>query len=171
MIDARLIAPRTAILGNAGSGKSTLAGLLAAARGTPVLDLDTIYWAPGPAPAPRAFDEVVADLAAFCERSEEWIIEGCYGDLIEVALTRGPLLVLLHPGEEACLDHCRRRAWEPSKYASKEEQDAALEPLLQWVREYYERDGPLSLRGHLALFESYDGPKVMLKVNPRCDGG
>ncbi|PYK68132.1 MAG: shikimate kinase, partial [Verrucomicrobia bacterium] len=31
--------------------------------------------------------------------------------------------------------------------------------LLQWVSDYYERDGPMSLRGHLDLFERYDGAK------------
>ena len=38
---------RIAILGNSGSGKSTLAAALAAAGGTPCLDLDTVAWEAG----------------------------------------------------------------------------------------------------------------------------
>ena len=72
-------------------------------------------------------------------------------------------LIFLNPGEAACLAHCRARPWEPHKYASKAEQDARLEYLLAWVSDYYHRDGPLSLRGHRALFDAYAGPKQELK--------
>ena len=53
----------------------------------------------------------------------------------------------------------RARPWEPHKCASKAEQNAKLAFLLEWVRDYYRRDGELSLTGHRALFSAYAGPK------------
>jgi adenylate kinase family enzyme len=149
---------RIAILGNAGSGKSTLARRLAAQARVPVLDLDTIHWAPNQIAVARPTADAIADLHGFCALPG-WVIEGCYGDLVEAALRHRPQLLFLNPGEATCLRHCRERPWEPHKYPSREAQDARLDGLLAWVSDYYRRDGSLSLAGHRALFEAYDGPK------------
>lgn len=150
---------RTAIIGNSGSGKTTLARALANGLSIPTLDLDTIYWEPGKVaverPAPARFD----DLHAFCSQHPSWIVEGCYADLIEAALPWRPELILLNPGLDACVSNCKRRPFEPQKYRSKAEQDRGLEFLLKWVEDYYKRKGPMSLRGHLELYQRYDGPK------------
>ena len=50
--------------------------------------------------------------------------------------------------------NCRSRPFEPHKYATAAEQDAHLELLLGWVRDYYTRDGDLSLAAHQALFDA-----------------
>lgn len=154
---------RVAILGNSGSGKSTLARRLAL-ESVPMLDLDTIVWEPGQVAVPR--DRAVAhdDLRAFCDASDDWVIEGCYGDLVAAALAWRPELILLDPGEEACLRNCRSRPWEPHKYASSEGQDEHLPFLLEWAAGYYHREGPLSLAGHVDVFEAYDGPKRRIDV-------
>ena len=68
-----------------------------------------------------------------------------------------------------CLAHCRARPWEPHKYPSKQEQDGKLEFLLAWVREYYTRQGDLSLSAHQALFDNYGGPKRKLVSPPGSD--
>lgn len=149
---------RIAILGNSGSGKSTLAQRWSREFGAPVLDLDSIYWEPDQVAVMRSGDAMRADLHAFCQEPG-WIIEGCYGDLIAAALVYTPQLVLLNPGEAACIAHCRARPWEPHKYASKAEQDSKLEFLLTWVSDYYKRDGAMSLCGHRAEFDRYTGPK------------
>jgi adenylate kinase family enzyme len=149
---------RIAILGNSGCGKSTLAQRWARDAGLPVLDLDTIHWVPGQIAVLRDREAALADLHAFCAQPG-WIIEGCYGDLVAAALIHGPELVLLNPGEATCIAHCRARPWEPHKYASKAEQDQKLVFLLAWVRDYYLRDGPMSLHGHRSVFYAYAGPK------------
>jgi adenylate kinase family enzyme len=154
-----MVALRTAIVGNSGSGKSTLARKLAAASGAPILDLDTIAWEPDRIAVLRDPAEVNADLDRFCAAHESWIIEGCYGDLIEHSLAHAPELVFVHPGEQVCLRNCRARPWEPHKYASQAAQDAMLEPLLAWVSAYYTRDGTMSLARHRAMFDAYRGPK------------
>jgi adenylate kinase family enzyme len=157
---------RAVIIGNSGSGKSTLARSMAAESHAPVLDLDMIFWEPDQIAVARPDEAVFADLAKFCEGHVHWVIEGCYGNLAERALTYRPLLILVHPGKEACVSNCHARPWEPAKYATKAQQDQHLEPLLAWVADYYERDGHMSLRGHRALFDAYPGPKQLLTALP-----
>lgn len=157
---------RVAILGNSGSGKSTLAHWLAQAGAARALDLDTIAWE-ADKPTTLKADSVARDeVHAFCGSHEDWIVEGCYANLIEPALSYSPCLILLNPGEEACLANCRARPWEPHKYATRSEQDANLPFLLSWVSEYYVRSGPLSLAAHRACFEAYRGLKRELKSLP-----
>ena len=149
---------RVAILGNSGSGKSTLAHTMALKTGAAVLDLDTIYWNPSYVAVKRGDRDVFDDLDRFCNL-EQWITEGCYGNLIERTLHWRPELIFLNPGEAACLANCRKRPWEPHKYASKDEQDMKLELLLAWVSEYYVRTDDMSLKRHRELFDAYQGPK------------
>ena len=151
---------RVAILGNSGSGKSTLAKKLSGDSSLPsLLDLDTIYWEPCQVAIERKTSDREADLRRFCSDHDHWVIECCYADLMETSFPWRPELVLLHPGCEVCVQNCRDRPHEAHKYPTKEEQDRRLSFLLQWVSDYYERDGPMSLRGHLDLFERYDGAK------------
>lgn len=69
-------------------------------------------------------------------------------------------MIFLNPGLEVCLRHNRARPWEPHKYRSKEEQDAMLETLQEWVKEYYERNDPWSYRAHRRIFDSFEGRKT-----------
>lgn len=151
-----------AILGNSGSGKSTLAKRLSSAIDAPVLDLDTIAWEPGQIAQPRDQSIAGADVSAFCTAHDRWIVEGCYADLIAPALAHKPCLLFLEPGVKQCIANCNSRPWEPHKYASQEEQDQRLQFLLAWVAEYYQRPGTMSLAGHQALYEAYDGQKLRL---------
>lgn len=123
---------RIAIIGNAGSGKTTLARSLAR-DGVAVLDLDTIVWEPNAGAVLRPLNAARHELRKFCSSQADWIVEGCYGDLIEEALAWRPELIFLNPGEEICLRNCRHRPWESRKYRSKAEQDSNLETLLAWV--------------------------------------
>jgi len=153
---------RIVILGNAGSGKSTLAKSLARTQGMPLLDLDTLVWEPDRVAVVRPDELVLADLAQFCRESDDWVIDGCYGDLVAAVLPHSPLLIFLEPGEAVCVANCRARPWEPHKYRTQREQDEHLEHLLGWVRSYYGLDGAMSLAGHRAVFESYRGPKRLV---------
>lgn len=157
---------RIAILGNSGSGKTTLARWLGDRASVPVLDLDTVAWEPDRIAVARAPEAAEEDVRRFCRGTSSWVVEGCYANLVEAALAFRPRLLLLDPGEARCIAHCRSRPWEPHKYASKAEQDERLESLLDWVRDYYVRDGPMSRAGHLRCFDAYDGPKEHAKEVP-----
>lgn len=151
---------RIAVLGNSGSGKSTLAKWFVERAGAAVLDLDTVAWEPNKIAVPRDASAARADVEAFCRRHEHWVIEGCYAGLVSASLALSPTLVFLNPGVDRCVENCTERPWEPHKYASKEEQDQRLAFLLAWVRDYYTRDGDMSLAAHRACFDAYTGRKV-----------
>ncbi len=148
---------RILIFGNSGSGKTTMARALAARDGLPHLDLDSLAWA-SPA-VRRPAEESAAEIRAFMESNPAWVMEGCYGGLLEVALPHATEVRFLNPGVEACVAHCRARPWEPEKYESRQAQDAMLEFLLGWVREYDTRDDEYSLARHRALFDAFPGRK------------
>jgi len=159
-----------AILGNSGSGKSTLARWLVERAGdTALLDLDTVAWEPGQIAVARSQAVARADVVSFCRGNPRWVVEGCYAGLIETTLEFSPTLIFLNPGLEQCLANCRARPWEPHKFASRSEQDEHLQFLLAWVRDYYTREGDMSLAGHRACFEAYTGPKVELTAMPALD--
>ena len=150
---------RIAIAGNSGSGKTTLARRAAAKYGVPVLHLDAIVWEPDKIAVARSPGEQRAALNRFAAEHMGWVMEGCYGSLLQVALGHAPELWFLDIPEEQCLENCRSRPWEPDKYPSKEAQDEKLPLLLDWVSGYYTRDGALSRRSHEALFAAYTGRK------------
>lgn len=156
------------IFGNSGSGKSTLAAQLASEHGIPHLDLDAIVWEPGKIAVQRDSKHINADLADFLTRHDRWVIEGCYGDLVEAAAGHCTELMFLNPGLDACLANNRRRPWEPHKYASAEAQDAMLENLQAWVTGYYSRQDDWSYHSHRRIFDTFEGTKTELK--PEEDG-
>ena len=153
---------RYALVGNSGSGKSTLAQRLARSGDVAHLDLDVLAWEPTPPPRRRALDESRHAIVAFMARHDAWVIEGCYADLFADPLGRCTRLVFLNPGVEACVANARLRPWEPHKYASREAQDANLDMLIGWIREYETRDDTFSLRAHRALFDRFAGAKIEL---------
>ena len=156
---------RYVLVGNSGSGKSTLASRLSRGAGAAHLDLDTLAWTGATPPTRRPVDDSARAINAFMDAHDArsgWVIEGCYADLIVVAATRATRLLFLNPGLEACLTNARARPWEPHKYPSKEDQDASLEFLLGWIRDYATRDDVFSLAAHRALFDAFAGDKIEL---------
>ena len=145
------------LLGNAGAGKSTMARRLIGGADIPRLSLDEIAWDQGARRKPLT--ESLALLHQFLDAKDEWVIEGCYGDLIEAALPHCTELRFLNPGTEACVAHCNRRPWEPSKFSSAEQQDAMLGQLIQWVQEYETRDDEYGLKRHRQVFDRFSGTK------------
>jgi adenylate kinase family enzyme len=148
---------RVVLLGNAGAGKSTMAHRLIGDRNIPRLSLDEIAWNDGPERKPLS--ESLELLEEFITGNDEWIIEGCYGDLIEATLPHCTELRFLNPGVEVCIDHCRRRPWEPEKFPTPAAQDAMLARLIEWVREYDTRDDEYGLRRHRTIFDRFTGKK------------
>jgi adenylate kinase family enzyme len=151
---------RFAIIGNSGSGKSTLAASLASLHAAPLLDLDTIAWVPGKIAVPRDPQQAEDDLRAFCSSHQSFVVEGCYETLIPATFPFRPTLIFLDVDVETCVRHCLDRPFEPHKYASPAEQDEKLAFLLDWVRDYYTREGVMSRAEHIKLFDSYQGPKA-----------
>lgn len=74
------------IFGNSGSGKSTLANKLSESESLTHLDLDTLAWHPTSPPSRMPILESAKAIAKFTETYKGWVIEGCYADLLELAL-------------------------------------------------------------------------------------
>ena len=145
------------LLGNAGAGKSTLARRLLQKQQVARLSLDEVAFST--ATERRPLDESIAEVQDFIEKNENWIIEGCYADILEPVLDACEELYFLNPGIETCVAHCMARPWEPEKFVSAEEQNQNLQNLLKWVRAYESRDDEYGLKRHRALFESFAGKK------------
>lgn len=145
------------LLGNAGAGKSTMAKRLMGSRAIPCLSLDEIAWTADVHRQPLA--ESTALIQDFIDRHDHWIIEGCYGDLVEVVLPYCDELRFLNPGVDVCVAHCRQRPWEPDKFASPEDQEAMLNTLIDWVKTYDVRTDEFGLGRHRAIFETFPGRK------------
>jgi adenylate kinase family enzyme len=148
------------VFGNSGSGKSTYARALAERESIPHLDLDSIVWEPNQIAVPRPPGAIRQSLEQFLSRHEQWVIEGCYGELVEAAAPQCTQLVFLNPGLAACLANNARRPWEPHKYASMEQQNAMLAALTVWVTSYYHRTDQWSYQAHRRIFDAHTGAKI-----------
>ena len=123
----------------------------------PRLSLDEIAWDRGARRKP--LEESLTLLGQFLASNDQWIIEGCYGDLVEAALPHCSELRFLNPDVETCVVHCNRRPWEPSKFPSAEEQNVMLSQLIQWVKDYESRDDEYGLKRHRRIFDGFSGAK------------
>lgn len=160
--------PTLLVFGNSGAGKSTFAKRVSTGSGCAHLDLDTIAWDPEAAtPTRLPLEDSQRQIEAFVEANRDWVIEGCYADLLELAMSSASEVVFLDPGASTCRDNARKRPFEPHKYASPEAQDANLSMLLDWIDQYYDREDEFSHRAHLALYERFPGKKQRLTSNAR----
>ncbi|MCA8962547.1 MAG: shikimate kinase [Planctomycetes bacterium] len=145
------------ILGNSGSGKTTLARRRAESTGSAFLSLDSVAWVEGT--TRRPLPESVDLFREFARPHDRWVAEGCYGDLVESVLAPDVELWLLNPGIDVCVENCLRRPWEPDKFGTRAEQDAMLEHLIAWVRQYETRDDEFGAVRHREIFERHVGRK------------
>ena len=145
------------LLGNAGAGKTTMAKQLMGEQAIAHLSLDQIAWNQSVTRKPLA--ESITLLENFIEIHDQWIIEGCYGDLVEAALPHCDELRFLNPGVNVCIAHCRQRPWEPDKFSSPEAQQSMLTTLIDWVKDYESRTDEFGLKRHREIFETFTGNK------------
>lgn len=161
---------RVLIVGNSGAGKSTLAKRLAAERDALHLDLDPYAWLPTTPPSRKPLPDAEAAIREALDGHERWVVEGCYADLVGLLSGDADELVFLDVPVSVCQDHARARPWEPHKYASKEEQDANLPMLLDWIATYPTREGPLGRPSHEALYAAFDGDRRRVTAVESAEG-
>lgn len=152
------------IFGNSGSGKSTLAAKLCD-EGLAHLDLDVLAWLPSSPPERRSTEQAYAEIQHFIAENAEWVIEGCYSDLLERVMPFATEAIFMNLPVELCQENARNRPWQPHKYESKEAQDHNLKMLLDWIAGYGDRSGALSYRAHNALYDSFRGEKKEITSN------
>ena len=155
------------IFGNSGSGKSTLAKQLAFNEQLAHLDLDTVAWKPQMPPERMPIAESQLTIDDFLNTNDNWVIEGCYADLLELVMSAAEKVIFLNLPIRSCIENAKRRPWEPHKYESKEAQDANLTMLIDWIAQYDSRTDTFSKSAHQKLYESFQGDKIMYTSNER----
>lgn len=155
------------IFGNSGSGKSTLAKELCFKYGLAHLDLDTLAWLASSPPSRKPLIDSGKDISVFIKSNEGWVIEGCYSDLLEIAIPESNEAIFMNLPVDACIRNARKRPWEPHKYKTKAAQDANLEMLIDWIAQYPDRQDTFSMTAHDELFRKYAGIKSVFTSNER----
>lgn len=155
------------IFGNAGSGKSTLAKMLSKTYALPHLDLDTLAWNETNPPSRAPIEVSNESIQTFINTNKTWVIEGCYADLLCIVMESANEVIFLNPGTEICITNSKNRPWEPHKYPTIEKQNENLSMLIDWIKQYAERQDEFSLISHCELFNEFNGKKMEYISNER----
>ncbi|WP_286261072.1 AAA family ATPase [Thalassotalea atypica] len=159
---------RIVIFGNSGSGKSTLAKQLSHRHQLQHVDLDTYAWQPakGNKPPTRSpIEEVETTLCQELLHTKNWVIEGCYSDILALVLPNATKVYFLNLPIASCIENAKARPWEPHKYPSKQAQDENLNMLIQWISQYQDRTDEFSYLAHRKLFDQFNGVKELITQN------
>jgi len=117
--------------------------------------------------ARKPINEAKVEIDAFLNSNSQWVVEGCYSDLLEIVIPEASEIIFLNLPVETCIANAKRRPWEPHKYESKEAQDSNLQMLISWIAQYPDRDDTFSMSSHMALYDGYEGEKTMYTSNER----
>ena len=155
------------IFGNSGSGKTTLAKELVEKDSLSHLDLDILAWLPTTPPKRAPLQESKKNIETFTSTNESWVIEGCYTDLMEIVSPLANEIIFLNLEIDQCIENAKARPWEVHKYETKKAQDENLNMLVNWIKEYSERDDEFSFNSHMRFFDEFKDKKTMYISNER----
>ena len=97
---------RAAIIGSCGAGKSTLARTLGEKLNLPVIHLDAYYWQPGwQETEARRWHQIQQELI----KGDRWIIDGNYGNTMDVRLAAADTIIWLDFNRYVCLGRVIKR--------------------------------------------------------------
>jgi adenylate kinase family enzyme len=160
--------PRIAIIGNSGSGKSHLAKSLSAFYSLPVIHLDQLFWMPGGFNEKRSKDEVSREVEQK-RKEDSWIIEGVFGELLELFLPRTQMLIYLEMDWASCQKALKLRGSESSRQLDPAKAEENFIKLLLWAEQYWTRNDLCSHPGHLRLFSDFSGTKLKFTSRAEVD--
>ena len=115
MLTRKLKLSKILIFGNSGSGKSTLAKKISQTSGLGHLDLDSLAWQATNPPERKEIKESEKGILGFIQAHENWVIEGCYTDLLELLSEKTDEIIYLNLPVELCIKNAKNRPWEPQK--------------------------------------------------------
>jgi adenylate kinase family enzyme len=97
---------RVAVVGSGGAGKSTFARALGRITRLPVIHLDENYWSPGWVETPR---DQWATIQSALVAQENWIIEGHYGNTLDLRFARADTVIVLALPRRVCIYRVLKR--------------------------------------------------------------
>jgi hypothetical protein len=150
---------RIFILGNSGSGKTWLSGVLADYLELKMISLDEVCWEPGGYYKRRAEEDINQNLREISQ-GRNWVIEGVYGDLAELLLSRITHLYWLDLDPAFCAQSVSTRGFENIPWMDT---DTKIQGYLTHIRSYRKNAGPMSREFHEKLFLSFTGTKATFK--------
>jgi adenylate kinase family enzyme len=120
---------RVAIVGISGSGKTALARAVAGRLAAPYLELDSIYHQPGWTPLPD--DEFRARVAVVTS-SDDWVIDGNYGQVQPLILDRATDVLWLDYSRAVVMSRVIRRSARRA-FVDRELWNGNRESMRNWV--------------------------------------
>src|SRR5271170_8065506 len=159
----------TVIIGNSGSGKSHLAESLSTIYSAPVVHLDQLFWMPGGFNEKRPKDEIKNEIERK-RKNSSWIVEGVFGELAELFLSRAESLVFLDMDWTICHAGLLVRGSESSKQLEAAKAEENFKKLLLWAEQYWTRTNLCSHSGHLRLFSNFAGHKFKFTCRAEVEG-
>jgi adenylate kinase family enzyme len=159
---------RTVIIGNSGSGKSHLAKSLSTIYSTPIIHLDQLFWMPGGFNEKNPKDEIKNEIERK-QKETSWIVEGVFGELAEMFLSRAQSLVFLDMDWTVCHAGLLVRGSESSKQLEAVKAEENFKNLLLWAEQYWTRTNLCSHSGHLRLFSNFTGQKYKFTCRAEVD--
>jgi adenylate kinase family enzyme len=159
---------RIVIIGNSGSGKSYLAKSLSTIYPTPIIHLDQLFWMPGGFNEKRSVDEIKSEIERK-RKEDSWIVEGVFGELAEIFLSRAQSLVFLDMDWTVCRAGLLVRGSESSKQLEAAKAEENFKKLLLWAEQYWTRTNLCSRSGHLRLFSNFAGQKYRFTCRSEVD--
>ncbi|MCP3923530.1 MAG: shikimate kinase [Desulfobacterales bacterium] len=153
------------IFGNAGSGKTTLAGKLAKKHDLAHLDLDVLAWEDTDPPLRKSITESLEIIKKFTCTHKHWVIEGCYTDLLNLIEGQADEIIFMNLPVDTCVLNVEKRQWESHKFDSKEAQDENLPLLVDFIKQYDEREDTFSKAAHQNFYDQFDGEKRQIICN------
>ena len=153
---------RYVVIGNSGSGKSYVSNFISKSLNIPLISLDDIFWSDSSYTTKRPETDVKNRLFAKAE-SEQWVIEGVYGELVHLITDSAETLVWLDlPWDECKANILRRESQNPRNSAN-------FSDLLLYAEKYYSRDNPRSYSAHKVIFDGFAKRKCHLNSTKKVN--
>ncbi len=152
---------RIVIIGNSGSGKSYLAQKLSNQSNKKLIHFDHLFWEPGGFTQKRPKDVVYSEIKNLSEE-DDWIMEGVFGDLAEIALQRANSLIFIDKSWKDCEAGLLQRGFNPSD-------ENTFKELLLWAKNYWTRENKNSFLCHERLFNAFPLNKTKIQSNQEME--
>lgn len=143
---------RIAIIGSGGAGKSTLARKIGKQLQIEVVHLDRLFWKPDWVMSSKEeqkalYQPLINQMA--------WIIDGNYGETMDIRLQEADTVIYLDFSRMLCIYRVLKRRFQYHKQSRPDMADGCLERLdftfLKWLWNYPKNNRPLTLAKLAAL--------------------